>query len=120
MVELPEQRVTVSRPFFHTGVDYAGPKTWKGRGAKRYEGYLVIFICLATKAIHVEAVTDLMIQAFLAAFNRFEARREVANQMYSDCGTNFFGAEVELRRILKSDLSEQSTSTQTTTLLQPR
>ncbi|XP_071578843.1 uncharacterized protein [Temnothorax nylanderi] len=41
MGQLPLSRVTPSRPFAHTGVDYAGPltiKTWKGRGAKTYKG----------------------------------------------------------------------------------
>lgn len=105
MGELPAPRVTVSRPFSHTGVDYAGPitiKAWKGRGAKCYKGYLAIFICLATKAIHLEAVSDLTTQAFLAAFRRFTSRRGVCGQIYSDCGTNFVGAEAELRRLMKS------------------
>ncbi|XP_055844795.1 uncharacterized protein LOC129911111 [Episyrphus balteatus] len=104
MGELPSPRVNVSRPFSHTGVDYAGPisiRAWKGRGAKTYKGYLAIFVCLATKAIHLEAVSDLTTQAFLAAFRRFTSRRGVCGQIYSDCGTNFKGAESELYRLLK-------------------
>ncbi|XP_055840613.1 uncharacterized protein LOC129908257 [Episyrphus balteatus] len=104
MGELPSPRFNVSRPFSHTGVDYAGPisiRAWKGRGAKTYKGYLAIFVCLATKAIHLEAVSDLTTQAFLAAFRRFTSRRGVCGQIYSDCNTNFKGAESELYRLLK-------------------
>lgn len=109
MGELPKPRVTISRPFTHTGVDYAGPisiRAWKGRGAKTYKGYLAIFVCLATKAIHLEAVSDLTTQAFLAAFRRFTSRRGVCGQIYSDCGTNFKGAEGELHRMLKDATHE--------------
>ncbi|RLU26191.1 hypothetical protein DMN91_002357 [Ooceraea biroi] len=41
MGQLPLARVTPSRAFTHTGIDYAGPftlKTWKGRGAKTQKG----------------------------------------------------------------------------------
>lgn len=55
-----------------------------------------------TKAIHLEAVTDLTTEAFLAAFKRFTARRGVSSHMYSDCGTNFKGADNELKVLLES------------------
>ncbi|XP_055919024.1 uncharacterized protein LOC129951048 [Eupeodes corollae] len=105
MGSLPAPRVNVSRPFTHTGVDYAGPievKAWKGRGAKKFKGYFAIFICLSTKAIHLEAVTDLTTQAFIAAFRRFTSRRGICANIYSDCGTNFKGANVELQKMLNA------------------
>ncbi|XP_055918573.1 uncharacterized protein LOC129950673 [Eupeodes corollae] len=104
MGSLPAPRVRISRPFTHTGVDYAGPieiKTWKGRGAKTFKGYFAIFICLSTKAIHLETVSDLTTQAFLAALRRFTSRRGICAQIYSDCGTNFVGANRELARMLE-------------------
>ncbi|XP_055918584.1 uncharacterized protein LOC129950686 [Eupeodes corollae] len=104
MGNLPAARVRMSRPFSHTGVDYAGPievKSWKARGAKILKGYFAVFICLATKAIHLEVVSDLTTQAFLAAFRRFTARRGSCKQIYSDCGTNFVGANNELAKMLK-------------------
>ncbi|XP_055909612.1 uncharacterized protein LOC129944287 [Eupeodes corollae] len=94
----------MSRPFSHTGVDYAGPieiKSWKARGAKILKGYFAVFICLATKAIHLEVVSDLTTSAFLAAFKRFTARRGSCKKTYSDCGTNFVGANNELTKMLK-------------------
>ena len=45
MGQLPLFRVTASRPFAHTGVDYAGPltlKAWKGRGARTHRGWICV------------------------------------------------------------------------------
>lgn len=101
MGELPAPRVTPSQPFSHTGVDYAGPipiRTTKGRGNKSYKGYIAIFVCLATKAIHLEVVSDMSTETFIAAFKRFTARRGPCTHMYSDNGTNFVGASNLLRK----------------------
>lgn len=96
MGDLPSARVRPSRPFSSTGVDYAGPidfRVSKGRGNKSYKGYIAVFVCLSTKAIHLEPVSDLTTAAFRAALDRFFARRGFAHDIYSDCGTNFIGAD---------------------------
>lgn len=80
MGQLPAERITPSRPFLHTGVDYAGPfsiKSWKGRNAYSYKGYIVLFVCLASSALHLEVATDYTSEAFLAAYKRFTARRGI-------------------------------------------
>lgn len=95
MASLPAPRVMVSRPFNHTGVDYAGPfniRTSKGRGHKTYKGYISLFICLSTKAMHLEVVSDLKSTGFIAAFKRFISRRGTPEHVYSDNGTNFCAA----------------------------
>lgn len=100
--QLPSSRVKQCRPFLHVGVDYAGPltlKTFRGRGAKSYKGYFVLFVCFASSAIHLEAVTDYTTEGFLAAFKRFTARRGLCSSITSDCGTNLVGADRELQRL---------------------
>ncbi|XP_022824061.1 uncharacterized protein LOC111354747 [Spodoptera litura] len=100
MADLPRQRVTPCRPFTHTGVDFSGHvnvKHNKGRGIKTSKGYIAIFICMATKAVHIELVSDLSTETFIAAFQRLCARRGTPKHMYSDCGTNFIGAARLLR-----------------------
>lgn len=92
MGNLPEARITPSKPFSHSGVDYAGPYSIKmsgGRGCKTYKGYIALFVCMATKAVHLELVGDLTAEAFVAAFKRFIARRGLITDLYSDNGTNF-------------------------------
>ncbi|GFU48852.1 integrase catalytic domain-containing protein [Trichonephila clavipes] len=54
------------------------------------------------KAIHLEIVSDLTTEAFLAALKRFVARRGRPIEIHSDFGRNFVGANNELRKILKA------------------
>lgn len=58
---------------------------------------MCVFVCMATKAIHLEAVSELSTLAFLATFRRFAGRRGVCSHIYSDCGTNFVGASKKLK-----------------------
>ncbi|XP_062141948.1 uncharacterized protein LOC133849981 [Drosophila sulfurigaster albostrigata] len=76
MGDLPSARSTFSRPFANSGVDFAGPSTSRA----------------TTKAIHLEATTDLTAEKFLEAFSRFVARRGCPLHMYSDNGKTFVGA----------------------------
>ncbi|XP_076298317.1 uncharacterized protein LOC143217663 [Lasioglossum baleicum] len=102
MGDLPSMRVNPqSRAFTHTGVDYAGPilvRLSSGRGHKTHKAYISIFICMTTKAVHLELVSDYSSQAFISAFHRFIARRGLPHSMYSDNGTTFQGADRELTR----------------------
>ena len=101
MGNLPCTRITPSAPFTNTGVDYAGPfdiRVSKGRGTKSYKGYISLFICLSTKAIHLEIVSDLTTESFIAALKRFMARRGLCSNIYSDNGTTFVGASSHLSK----------------------
>ena len=55
MGELPSTRVKTSRQFLFTDVDYAGPISLR-LGTTRSEtvtkGYIAIFVCFVTKAVH--------------------------------------------------------------------
>lgn len=105
MGQIPAARLKPSRPFRSSGVDYAGPINIRfspGRGAKAYRGYIALFVCMVTHAIHLEAVSDLTSKGFIAAFKRMTARRGHCQDLYSDNGTNFTGASRELREMFDS------------------
>ncbi|XP_071576605.1 uncharacterized protein [Temnothorax nylanderi] len=102
MGQLPLTRVTPSRAFAHAGLDYAGPiilKTTKGRGAKTYKAWICVFVCLTTSAVHLEVVSDYSTEGFISTYRRFTSRRGVPASLTSDCGTNFIGADRELRKL---------------------
>ncbi|XP_050059712.1 uncharacterized protein LOC126550999 [Aphis gossypii] len=104
MADLPSFRVKPHRPFSNVGMDYGGPfavKESKRRNAKSYKAYLAFFICLSTKAVYLEAVTDLSTEAFLAALDRFVARRGIPATIRSGCGTNYVGAARILNNLFK-------------------
>ncbi|XP_076220952.1 uncharacterized protein LOC116434377 [Nomia melanderi] len=117
MGNLPEARVTESRPFTHVGVDYCGPfyiKERKHRNRARIKVYVAVFVCLAVKAVHLELVSDLTSEAFIAVLKRFIARRGFCVSLHSDNGTNFVGASNELkehRELLRSDDHHQKVKT---------
>ncbi|XP_074101283.1 uncharacterized protein LOC141528903 [Cotesia typhae] len=109
MAPLPSSRVTPSIVFETTGVDYAGPitlKTFEGRGAKKFKGWIAVFVCFSTSAIHLEAVSDYSTEGFLKAFRRFTSRRGICKTLHSDCGTNLKGADNELKRLFSKATSE--------------
>ncbi|XP_045498277.1 uncharacterized protein LOC123696249 [Colias croceus] len=106
MGDLPGARTNPTRPFYHTGVDFTGHvdvKSSKGRGIKTSKGYVAVFICMVTKAVHLELVSDLSSSTFLAALRRLAARRGTPRHLYSDNGTNFVGAS----KILANEFIDQ-------------
>lgn len=102
MGQLPPERLEPRAVFANVGIDFAGPITVK-RGNPRKpvltKAFVCVFVCLVTKAVHLEAVTDLTTSAFMAALKRFAARRGVPSDIYSDNGSNFQGGAAELREI---------------------
>lgn len=99
---LPAPRVQFSKAFLHTGVDFAGPVRLRisvGRGTRTTKGYFAVFVCLAVKAIHLEVVSSLTTDAFIAAIIRFRSRRGTIAQLYSDNATNFVGAFRKLGKV---------------------
>ncbi|XP_076659887.1 uncharacterized protein LOC143363169 [Halictus rubicundus] len=100
MGDLPAARVSpAKKPFSHCGLDYAGPiqiRTSAGRGITSRKAYIALFVCMSTKAVHLELVADYSTSAFLNAYTRFCSRRGLPERMYSDNGTTFVGANREL------------------------
>ncbi|GAB0096412.1 Aspartic peptidase domain superfamily [Sergentomyia squamirostris] len=109
MGNLPEDRVSLSSPFTACGMDFCGP-VWTRpaykRGGVAYKTYLCVFVCFATKAVHIEVVGDLTMQSFIAAFRRFIARRSAPSDVYCDNATNLKGADNALRQLFQDLLAE--------------
>ncbi|XP_060864286.1 uncharacterized protein LOC132940572 [Metopolophium dirhodum] len=103
MADLPSSRVTLCRPFLHVGIDFAGPLILaesRRKNSRSIKCYLSIFVCMTIKAVHIEVVSDLSTNTFLAALQRFVARRGTPSNIYTDCGTNFKGADQKIRNIM--------------------
>lgn len=109
MGQLPRPRVNPSTAFTHTGVDLCGPfQVLPSQRAKmRITVYACLFVCFATKAVHIEVVENQSTGAFLAAMIRFVSLRGRPEIIYSDNGRNFVGASrelAELRKVFNTEL----------------
>ncbi|KAL7290920.1 hypothetical protein TKK_0015648 [Trichogramma kaykai] len=100
MAPLPDCCVKPARLFEVSGVDFAGPfeiRATKVRVSSTYvKAYMCIFVCMLTKAVHIEVVTGLTTDDFLAAYARFTGRRGMCRIIYSDNATTFKAASKEL------------------------
>ncbi|XP_062707432.1 uncharacterized protein LOC134287995 [Aedes albopictus] len=101
MSDLPHARLAAySRPFSHMGVDYFGPMmVTVGRRVEKRWG--VLATCLTVRAIHLEIAHSLTTDSCIMALRNIMSRRGVPVAIYSDRGTNFVGANKELKTALE-------------------
>ena len=101
MGELPPERTRANQPAFtDVGMDFAGPYTIRrGPGLARIEAHICIFVCMATKAVHLELASDMRTPAFIRCLQRFISRRNCPRSLHCDNGPNFTGARRELEAL---------------------
>ncbi|GFX33361.1 integrase catalytic domain-containing protein [Trichonephila clavipes] len=101
MGNLTKERLITDYPFNCSGVDFSGPFFIKNKGQRKgnlFKVYICIFVWFVFKAVHIELVSDLTSQAFIAALKRFMARR---GKTVLDNGKNFVGASNEIKKLLE-------------------
>ncbi|CAB4042361.1 uncharacterized protein LOC111336192, partial [Paramuricea clavata] len=87
-----KSRTEAARPFL----------TKQGRGKIRAKRYLCLFTCLATRAVYLEMSYSLDTDSFINAFTRMSSRRGTPTYVLTDDGTNFVGAEREMRELIEA------------------
>ena len=97
MADLPVCRLTETAPFTHWGVHIFGSFILNQREhvVKRYGA---MFTCMASRAVHIEVTFSFDTDSLILALRRLTARRGNVRSIYSNNGTNFIGAERELRK----------------------
>ncbi|GBO13667.1 hypothetical protein AVEN_149096-1 [Araneus ventricosus] len=78
MGNLARDRVVPDYPFNCSGVDFCGPFMIRYRNQRKgvlHKMYICIFVCFVSKAVHIEIVSDLTSEAFIATLKRFFGRR---------------------------------------------
>lgn len=86
-------------PFYHTATDLFGPFTVKDTVKRRTRGkcFRVIYICLTTRAVHLDIADNYSTEAFLSTFRRFVSIRGYPCTMNSDYGPQLVAANKEIR-----------------------
>lgn len=72
--QLPMEYIISDSVFDRVGVDYAGPVYVKHGPVRKpvvTKAYICIFVSLTVKVVHLEVVSDLSSEAFIAALHRF-------------------------------------------------
>ena len=102
MSDLPQCRVTPGEPpFTFVGVDFFGTFFVKC-GRSQVKRYGCLFTCFNTRAVHIEIAHSLDTASFINALQRFISRHGQPKQISSDNGTNFTGAERELKSAINA------------------
>ena len=101
MSDLPHDRVNVpEHAFANVGLDYFGPFEVK-QGRSKVKRYGCIFTCLASRAVHLEVASSLDTDSCINCIRRLVARRGPVESILSDNGSNFVGANNELKEEIK-------------------
>ena len=101
MANIPEERLQNNyKPFTNTGTDYFGPfyiKLSKATRSNAAQGnrYLIIF----TRAVNLEMSNDFQ-PTLLYITKRIYSMTKTIKRLMSNNGTNFIGAERELKETL--------------------
>lgn len=107
MGNLPRERSIPLNPFQVVEVDYAGPfLIRRNRGKVLEKCYVSVFVCFATKCIHLELISGLSSNSFILALRRFISRRGRPAKIFSDNGASFVGANRELGKFLKENKNQ--------------
>ena len=100
IVSLPGARLEAYHtPFTFTGVDLFGPLTvnWDRGTTKRWA---CLFTCLTTRVVHLEVTPSLETDDSIMVLRQFIIRRGHSKEIWSDRGTNFVGANRELKEAI--------------------
>lgn len=98
MAPLPYERIQPGC-FVNVGLDFMGPVYLKvDKGTRK--GYVLLFVCGNSRALHLELCNNMKTPEFLMAFKRMISRRGVCDNIFSDNQTSFHKAD----KILKTTL----------------
>ena len=102
MGQLPRLRVAVGFPAFcNTAIDMFGQLQIRVGRKTLKEAHAIIFPSMTTPAVHLELVTDRSTDTLRMAFRRVTSLRRNPSNCWSDCGTNFIGAQHFLKEIMQ-------------------
>ena len=106
MTELSRQRVTDSSSFTYCGVDMFGPFIIK-EGKKELKKFGAIFTCYASRAVNTDITNSMETDSFILALRYFIARHGNVRSITSNNGTNFVGADNELKKVFHEMTHQQ-------------
>ena len=115
MADLPSQRLEDVPIFSHIGIDVFGH--WfvhDGRATRRTSAnkkvWAVIFVCMPSRAIHLEPLCGMDTTSFRNALTRFMAIRGSVKTIRSDNAGNFLSVRKQMEELNMENISEDMTN----------
>ena len=93
--DLPKDRMCIEPPCTYCGINIFGPFVVKD-GWREIKKYGALYVCLSSRAVHIEVVHSLSTDLLILSFRCFIGQREIVRMIRSDNGTNFVGVSAEL------------------------
>ena len=112
MANLPADRLEETPIFYNVGLDVFGPfyihdgvYTRRQNATKKI--WALIFVCLPSRAIHLEPLTSMDTSSFRNAFSRFTVIRGSCKLLRFDQGTNLIAAKRQFEGVDVQKLSSE-------------
>ena len=99
--ELPAERLEVTPPFMHTGLDCWGPVPVKHGGRGTHKRWVLICTCFVTRGITLYPLKDMTTSTIVNALTKHVNQFPTTRHLYSDKGSNFVGADREIRESVR-------------------
>ena len=98
MAPIQKERFSQEPPFTYVAVDHSGAIYLKENSYDpQILGYIVIFSCLSTRAVHLELSLGLNCDLFMEALSRCMSTRGQIKSLFSDSHKTFICADKELK-----------------------
>ena len=108
MAPLPPTRVSEAPAFRYTAMDYLGPILVQNPTTKDFEKrWIALFTCFATRAVHLEVVSDCSAGATMRAVERFCNRRGCPHVLRTDNQPGFLKAAKGFQEIFNNAPQEE-------------
>lgn len=99
---LPPERFVFKYPFANTITDCLGPLQLKSETV-----YVIGFVCLATRASHLEVIPNLTARSILSSIIRFISRRGIPESILSDNATSYTKVGKFLRTLHSQEIQDK-------------
>lgn len=103
MAALHQDRLHWGHVFSYTGMDFFGPF----RLAQGQKIFGLLFTCLSTRAMHLEATSKVTVKEWALAVERFVARRGKPRRITCDRAATFIGGAKKIQRAILQELTDQ-------------
>lgn len=80
----PKEITEGTTAFNVTGVDFAGPIKYRGKGRHERKAYVVLYSCCLTRGVFLDVLPSLEADEFIRSLRCFIARRSRPSIVYSD------------------------------------